>query len=609
MSALLVSSCVLYAAESQSDREIEYNHGISLIHDLKYESGFTHFEYLNENAPKGGTLVLSASGAIKNFTWVLDAVVEPVEGLWRTYDTLLMRSADELSGFYGSLAQGIALSADRRTLYLKLHPEARWHDGVPLTARDVKYSFDRATQTLDGRVFMQWLKSVEILGQRELALRHRDTYTNANLLIVAGQLILPYHYWQDKDPTMTHPTPSVGSGPYRVADYGRSHVVYERVPDYWGKDVPVNRGRYNFDSIRHEVYRDATVKREAFFKGLMDIHFEGDVRYWNTSDELPSVASGSIKKDTFRSANRIGSQFVIVFNVDSDFFSDIRVREALTLAFDFEWQNRTLYHGLATRATSYFAGSVFASSGLPTLAEHALLQPHREQLQERVFTQRFELPISSGRNVNRAPLLRATELLQEAGWELQDFRLVNAEGERFEFEILNYSGGFQRVLLPFTEVLNKLGITAHIRMMDSAQFIRRRRARDFEMLIWDHDLVAPPTTHLRTYFHSWAANPGMMTYNITNIRHPVVDALVERAERASSYDDLVTATRALDRVLLWNFYNIPLNGIDVARFFYWDRFGRPKLEDTAGYGWPFVEGWWLDSAKAHTQVAPSSTVR
>ena len=597
------------ATESPSIAEIDYAHGISLIHDLKYAPEFTHFEYLNPKATKGGNLVLSASGAIKNFTWVLDAVVEPVEGLWRTYDRLLVRSADELSGFYGSLAQGIALSDDRRTLYLKLHPEARWHDGVPLTARDVKYSFDRAAQTLDGRVFMQWLESVEILNQRELALRHRDTYTNANLLIVAGQLILPYHYWRDKDPTMTHPTPSVGSGPYRVVDYGRSHVVYERVPDYWGRDLPVNRGRYNFDRIRHEVYRDGTVKREAFFKGLIDVHFEGDVRYWDTSNEIPAVASGKIKKDTFQTASRIGSQFVIVFNVDSDLFSDIRVREALTIAFDFEWQNRTLYYGLATRATSYFAGSVFASSGLPTQAEHSLLEPYRDQLQERVFTQKFELPVSSGRNVNRASLLRAAELLREVGWNLEDFRLVNADGELFEFEILNYSSSFQRVLLPFAEALDKLGITSHIRMMDSAQFIRRRRARDFEMLIWAHDLVAPPTTHLRSYFHSWAANPGMMTYNITNIRHPVVDALIEHAERAASFDDLITATRALDRVLLWNFYNIPLNGIDQTRFFYWDRFGRPELEHTAGYGWPFVEGWWLDAAKAQTQAVPSSAVR
>ena len=317
------------AIESQSADEVDYAHGISLIHDLKYTPDFTHFEYLNPNAPKGGSVVLSASGTIKNFTWVLDAVVEPAEGLWRTYDRLLMRSSDELSGFYGSLAQGIALSDDGRILYVKLHPEARWHDGVPLTSHDVKYSFDRAAQTLDGRVFMQWLESVEILGERELALRHRDVYTNANLLIVAGQLILPYHYWQDKDPTMTHPTPSIGSGPYRVADYSRSHVVYERVPDYWGEDLPVNRGRSNFDSIRHEVYRDGTVRREAFFKGLVDVHFEGDVRYWNTSNELPAIVNGSIKKDSFRSANRIGSQFVIVFNVDSVLFSDIRVREAL----------------------------------------------------------------------------------------------------------------------------------------------------------------------------------------------------------------------------------------------------------------------------------------
>ncbi len=606
---VFVSSLCLYASESESTEAIEYAHGISLIHDLKYGPDFTHFEYLNPNAPKGGELVLSASGSIKNFTWVLDAVIEPVEGFWRNYDRLLIRSADELSGFYGALAQGIALSDDKRTLYLKLHPEAQWHDGVPLTAHDVKYSFERAAQTLDGRVFMQWLESVELLGEREVALHHRETYTNANLLIVAGQLILPVHYWHDKDPTMTHPTPSVGSGPYKVADFGRSFVEYERVPDYWGRDIPAQRGRYNFDRIRLEVYRDGTVGREAFFKGLMDVHFEGDVRYWASSMEIPAVIDGQIKRDTFRSANRIGSQFVIVFNADSELFSDVRVREALTLALDFEWQNRALYHGLAKRATSYFDGSEFAATGLPTEAELELLAPYRNQLQERIFTRRFELPVSSGRNVDRESLSRAAILLDEAGWELRDSVLLNPEGEPFEFEILNYSGGFQRVLLPFTEALKKLGITAHVRMMDSAQFIRRRRARDFEALIWPHDLVAPPTTHLRTYFHSWAANPGMMTYNITNIRHPVVDALVEHAESATSFEKLVTATRALDRVLLWNFYNIPLNGIDESRFFYWDKFGRPKLEHTAGYGWPFVDGWWSNTENPQGKVAPSSAAR
>ena len=408
---------------------------------------------------------------------------------------------------------------------------------------------------------------------------------------------------------MTHPSPSVGSGPYKVADFGRSFVEYERVPDYWGRDIPAHRGRYNFDRIRHEVYRDGTVGREAFFKGLMDVYFEGDVRYWASSIEIPAVVDGRIKRDTFRSANRIGSQFVIVFNVDSEPFTDVRVREALTLALDFEWQNRALYHGLARRATSYFDGSEFAAKGLPTEAELALLEPYRDQLQERIFTQRFELPVSEGRNVDRESLSRAAALLDQAGWQLRDSVLVNPEGEPFEFEILNYSSGFQRVLLPFTEALKKLGITAHVRMMDSAQFIRRRRARDFEALIWPHDLVAPPTTHLRTYFHSWAANPGMMTYNITNIRHPIVDVLVEHAERATSFETLVTATRALDRVLLWNFYNIPLNGIDESRFFYWDKFGRPKLEHTAGYGWPFVEGWWRHADNPQVEMVPSSAGR
>ena len=590
----LIGNTLWADATSQS---VPYRHAISVLHDLKYPSNFTHFDYLNPEAPKGGTLVLEASRSMKNFTWNLDSVVEIAEGLWRTYDRLFVRSGDELSGFYGLLAQGVALSGDNKSLFLSLNPSARWHDGVPITSKDVKYSFDRAALTLDGRVFLQWLESVEILGEHELVLHHRATYTNANLLAVAGQTILPEHYWRDRDPTLTHSEPSVGSGPYRVGKHNRSLIVYERVEDYWGRDLPVNRGRSNFDVIRHEVYRDGTVSREAFLKGLLDVRFEGDIRYWNELLDTPVVKKNWVVRDTFANAHRIGAQFVIAFNADSPLLSDVRVREALTLAMDFEWQKRALYHGLQNRAVSYFEGSVFASHGLPSPAELKLLHPFRDQLPERVFDQVFTLPAGTGFGKDRSALLRARQLLDDVGWRIRDRKLVDADGKLFEFDILNYSSGFQRVLLPYTEALKRLGIEARIRLMDSAQFIRRRRAREFTAVIWPHDFVVPPTTHLRTYFHSWAANPGMMTYNITNIRHPVVDHLVEHAERAESLNELATAARALDRVLQWNFYNIPLNGIDKSRFLVWNKFGRPENESEAAYAWPYVEGWWMDPEK------------
>ena len=595
---LLFALAAVITAPIEASDHIEYQHGISLVEELKYPKDFTHFEYLNPEAPKGGLLTLMASGSIKNFTWNLDAIVEPVEGLWRTYDRLIVRSGDELASYYGLLAEGIALSPDKRSLYLRLNKDARWHDGEPINAEDVKYSFDRAVTTIDGRVFLQWLDSVEILNDQEVILHHKDVYTNASLLVISGQIIMPEHYWRDKDPTQTHATPSVGSGPYRVAAHSRSFVLYKRVDDYWGRDLPVVRGQYNFDQIRHEVYRDITVAREAFLKGLLDVHFEGDIRYWAESLKTPLVQKGWIQGTTFRTANRIGAQFVIAFNADSEILSDVRVREALTLAMDFGWQKRALYHNLQSRVISYFQGSVFASSGLPTGTELALLEPFRDQLPDHVFSQEFELPEGTGYGKDRRALMKARELLAEAGWRIDQGRLVNADGEPLEFEIMNSSSGFQRVLLAYTETLKRLGIKANIRLMDSAHFIRRRRARDFEALIWPHDLLAPPTTHLRTYFHSWAANRGMMTYNITNIRHPVIDSLVESAERATSLDDLVAATRALDRVLQWNYYNILLNGVDEQRFLHWDKFGRPGQEALAVYGWPFVEGWWFDGDKA-----------
>ncbi|MBC81828.1 MAG: hypothetical protein CMQ33_13505 [Gammaproteobacteria bacterium] len=595
---LLILVFLTAVPKVRSDSDIDYKHGISLMEELKYTQEFTHFEYLNPDAPKGGLLNLMASGSIKNFTWNLDAVVESVEGLWRTYDRLIVRSGDELASYYGLLAEGIALSQNKKSLFLKLNADARWHDGEPITAVDVKYTFDRAALTLDGRVFLQWLESVEIINEHEVVLHHKEVYTNASLLVISGQIIMPEHYWRNKDPTQTHATPSVGSGPYRVAAYNRAFVLYERIDDYWGQDLPVVRGQYNFDQIRHEVYRDITVAREAFLKGLLDVQLEGDIRYWTKSLKTPLVQNGSIQSSTFRTANRIGAQFVIAFNADSEMLSDVRVREALTLAMDFSWQERALYHNMQSRVISYFQGSVFASSGLPTGAELKLLEPHRDQLPDRLFSQEFELPKGTGYGKDRRALIRARELLTEAGWHINRGRLVNTEGKPLEFEIMNYNSAFQRVLLPYTETLKRLGIKANIRLMDSAQFIRRRRARDFEALIWPHDLLAPPTTHLRSYFHSWAANRGMMTYNITNIRHPTIDSLVESAERATSLTELTAATRAIDRVLQWNYYNILLNGVDKQRFLHWDKFGRPKREDLAVYGWPFVEGWWFDNDKA-----------
>ena len=576
-------------------RGIEYRHGISLVHDLKYGADFEHFDYFDPGAPKGGVIRLPTKLDITNFTWYFDTVVNPAEGLERTYDSLLIRSSDELSSFYGLLADGVAVSEDRRLLYLRLNPDARWHDGTPLTVDDVKYTLDEAVDTLDGHIYLPWLRATEIAGERELVLRHSNAFTDANIAVVTSFPILPRLHWEGRDPTKVHPAPTVSSGPFRVGAYNRSRVRYDRVPDYWGADLPVNRGRHNFDQIHYEVYRDDIVVREAFRKGLLDVHVEADTHHWLFSFDDAQLQH--VVRGTF-SASRIGPAFGIVFNTGRELFEDIRVREALALAMDFEWQNRVIQHGTQTRALSVFSNSIFASSGKPKPDEITLLAPFREQLPERVFTSAFELPVSTGVGRNDVAFERARQLLAEAGWTVRGGRMVNGEGEPFAFEFITFQPPFKRTLLPYANALKRLGIEARIRLVDGAQLARRRRAREFDALMTPRYFQSLPTVYLRTFFHSTAAGPGMMTANVTELVSPVVDHLIERAEDAESLDELVTVMRSLDRVVLWQFHSIPLGNVEDTRFLYWDRFGRPEAEAEARYQWPFVDGWWYDAQKA-----------
>ncbi len=314
-----------------------YQHGISLLHELKYSVDFQHFEYANPNAPKGDKLKLSTTNYIQNFAGVPGTGVPNAQGLGRTVDHLLVRTADELSGLYGQLVSGIALSADRRSLYLRLHEKARWHDGVPLTSRDVKFSYEDLLTRVFGKVYLAtWIESMEIVNDKELILYHRDVFTNSNLVALTWFPIRPAHYYADIDPGAPTLTPPVGSGPYRVVAFDKGYIRYERVKDYWGKDIPVNRGRYNFDVIQYDVYRDATVAREGLRKGLFDIYFETDIRHWESSYDVPALSEGLIVKETRSLEKFIGQQTTIVMNLDLERLQDVRVREALALAFDFE---------------------------------------------------------------------------------------------------------------------------------------------------------------------------------------------------------------------------------------------------------------------------------
>ena len=598
------AAAAMWPAAPSTAQDIEYQHGISLLHELKYGAHFEHFEYANPDAPKGGRLVLSTTTNIANFSGQSASKVPNAAGLGQTFDRLMVRTGDEISGLYGWLADGVALSADRKSLHIRLHANARWHDGTPITTRDVKFSFDEVFATVFGRVYFEpWLEAVDVIGPRELVFHHRSVFTNSNLIAMTWFRIRPAHYWAQRDPRTATLTPPLASGPYRVAEFDRGFVRFERVEDYWGRDIPINKGRFNFDEIRYDVYRDATVARESLRKGLFDVYFEGDIRHWASSYDVPAVRTGRLLQDTRKVRKFIGPRFAIALNTDHEKLRDVRVREALTLGMDFEWQNRVFQHGSERRATSYFANSAFAATGLPSPAELKLLEPFRGEIPERVFTEPFRLPVSSSVGLDRSALDRARSLFAKAGWQVRDGKLQNSAGEPFELEILTQQPDNQRILLPYVDALKLLGVNVRLRVLDNVATVNFLRKRRFEAYVRSHEILNPPIGELHSYFASATADM-VGGNNLAGIRDPVVDALIEKAAQGESFDAMVAACRALDRVLLWGFYHVTLGAAQEERFLYWDKFGRPEHEDVAQFEYltqsslRVIDSWWFDADKA-----------
>ena len=569
--------CTLLLASNCLAEQPAYQHGISLLHELKYPADFAHFEYVNPDAPKGGTLRQSTTSPIRNFSGAWGTGVSNASGVERIFDRLFLRSTDEPSAMYGLLADGVALSQDGKSLYIRLHKTARWHDGEPVTTRDIRFSYDVLAATSLGAFadMKSWVESFEIVNDQELVIHHRKAFTHNNLMSLTTFPVRPAHYYADRDPGKVTLEPPLSSGPYRIAETDRNFVIYERVEDYWGRDLPVNRGRHNFDRLRFDVYRDSTVARAAFRKGLLDVYPESDIRYWNESYNIPALEEGRIQKDTRTLKRVIGSDRVLTFNLEREMFKDVRVREALTLAFDFEWQNRVFRYDSQERALSYFAGSKLAATGLPDEDELALLTPYRDQIPVRVFTEPFLLPETNEADGHRAVLARAQALLREAGWTIVDGRLLNEDGEHFRMEIATSESSAKRLVLPYIKLLAVLGIDARLRLLDVVMAMRFKRERRFDMYYRGHDFSNPPMGGLEGSFGSAHAKFGMGG-NLAGISNPAVDALIELAEGTTNMDIATTACRALDRVLLWGFYNIPLNTTDEERFLYWDTVRRPN---------------------------------
>ncbi|MDE0453017.1 MAG: extracellular solute-binding protein [Gammaproteobacteria bacterium] len=588
--ALSIHPLAHVVADTQS---LEFRHGVSQIpnYELKYPADFPHFNHLNVDAPKGGTLVLP---------WLkpLDTVSPMYQpaGFYRSYDHLIERAGDELSGYYGSLAESIALSADRRRIVFRLRPQARWHDGRPITATDVKFSVEtfRADVMAHGWAgALAWVTDVNILNPLTVEIR-ADSDVAKQLFILGYMPIVPAHFWLGRDVREPITTPPPQSGPYRLTGVSQGrYVTYERVPDYWGRDLPVNRGKFNFDTIRYERYLDATVAREALRAGLLDVWTETDSRHWLKSYDVPARDHGWLVLGTRASGNRSGARYILALNTRRQPFDDIRVREALAHALDFEWQIRALHGGQLTRANSFFADSLFASSGLPDESETAFLEPHRAQLPAEVFTHPFSFPITDGMGVDRDGLSRARALLEKAGYRVVDGVMVNDVGEPFVIEFLSFLRSDQRILLPYLRSLSILGIQADIRMIDQTGYYNRRRNADYDATLVGGGFEVPPSWELRPYFHS----SSTLYLNASGLNDPAIDALVEAALSATHLNGFVSACRALDRVLLWNYYQVPLDALGDTRIVYWDKFGRPDLPEEM-YVAPFPDGWWFDEEKA-----------
>ena len=579
-----------------SGRAEELPVGVAFLGDLKYSNDFEHFDYVNPDAPKGGSLSLPT---MSGFVTLLPFKILGAPGIARLYDTLIIRASDEVASYYGRLAEGILLTHDARSLKVRLRPQARWHDGTTITSQDVKYTYDAVLAIPGGAMVLHWVSSIEIVDEHELIIHASSEITASNIDYLSNLSILPRLFWSGKEnnEVMSSVIP-LGSGPYRIAEVDLGKMIrYERVPDYWGRDIPVNRGWFNFDTIQYDVYRDATVAREAMRKGIFDIWLENEPRYRATAFNIPARDSGWLITGTANWRFKSGARTALFFNNQRAPFTDPQVREALTYAFDFEWQNRTFYFNERARADSYFNKSVCAPQNLPDEAEIALLEPFREQLPERVFTEVFKYPRSNGVGDNREGLVRAFRLLKEAGWHLDGDTLYDSEGAPFELEFMSRSLEDHRVLLPYINSLAQLGIKANIRSVESTQYASRLGKREYDALIRFQYLGFPPSV-LHWFFHSESAF-GASTGNHASIMSPVVDAMLEAISTATSISEVTSACRALDRVLLWGFHAILLDTVEDQYLFYWNKFGRPEggqAEDVLLS--PYPDAWWLDKQKA-----------
>ena len=560
-----------------------------------YDESMTHWPYVNPDAPTGGTIVLGAFGSFDSLnSYILKGEWPGSIGL--TSDSLMGGSSDELATVYGLLASSVEYPADKSWIIFNMRPEARFDNGSPITAADIEFSFSTIRE--HGRPFLksfyEEVKSVDVLDDHRIRFMFNTTDNMKPLIKVAGLAPLSVEYWKDKDISKTYLTPGPSSSGYYISnvDAGRS-LTFQRVEDYWGKDLPVNRGLYTIDTIRYDYYRDLEVMLEAFKAGEIDFRAENSSKRWATAYEIEEVKDGRIILDTPPDNSPGGIQGYF-FNLRRTPFDDHRVRKGINLLYDFETIRRTILYDQYERINSYFPNSEYGASGAPTPEEIAVLEPFRDQLAPEVLNREFRSPVTDGSGRNRRELREALGLFNEAGWTLENGRLMKG-GQQMKIELLLVQPDGQRVAAPFIQNLQKAGIDAGIRIVDSAQYQVRVDDFDFDMISVRLNFFPPPGPELRSYYGSSAADIRGSA-NMSGIKNPVVDALIEDIIAASSLEKLQLTTRALDRVLLWNHYVIPQFYNTEHRIAYWNRFGQPerlpKYISYSGAGFP--TGWWLD---------------
>jgi len=578
---------------ARAEGAAKVTHAIAIHGEPKYGPDFTHFDYVNPQAPKGGTIRYSAVGSFDSFNAF---IIKGDPGPSSSIETLMTPSFDEAATDYGLIAESVEAPDDRSWVTFVIRQDARWHDGKPITVDDVIFSFDILTTkgAPNFKLYYQNVVKVEAVDERKVKFTFSGGSNRELPVIVGGLQVLPKHYWEGRkfdEPTLE---PPLGSGPYKVAAFEAGRwVELKRVPDYWGKDLPVNAGQNNWDVVRYDYYRDPTVALEAFKAGNVDLRLESSSRQWATAYDFPARKDGRVIMENIPDQTPQGMQGFI-YNLRRETFKDRKVREALAYAYDFEWTNKTLSDGQLTRTRSYWQGSELAATGIPNGAELEILEKYRGRIPDEVFTTEYQPPKTDGSGNIRPSLRKAIELLKGAGWEIKNGKLANSQtGKVMQFEILLGNPQAERATQPFVQNLERLGITAQMRSVDSTQYVNLLNDFDFDVTIIRFPAPLSPGNEQREYWGSAAADQRG-SQNYVGIKDPVIDELIDLLIAAPDRESLIANTRALDRVLQWGFYLIPEFNVPFFRVAYWNKFSHPETTPKYSLG---LDTWWVDPDK------------